>query len=91
MVRIAMEAAVEVEVVTSVGCCGGGGGDGGEEVDLDLEDDLSIGAEVTCAEDSSVSGVSILEELLLAENGNGDSLACLQVSLLGRKINISAT
>ena len=85
-----MEAAVEVEVVTAVGCCGSGG-DGGGEVDLDLEDDLSIGAEVTCAEDSSVSRVSILEELLLAENGNGDSLACLQVSPLGRKINISAT
>ena len=86
-----MEAAVEVEVVTAVGCCGSGG-DGGGEVDLDLEDDLSIGAEVTCAEeDSSVSGVSILEELLLAENGKGDSLACLQVSPLGRKINISAT
>lgn len=73
-----MEAAVEVEVVTAVGCRGG---DGGEEVDLDLEDDLSIGAEVTCAEeDSSVSGVSILEELLLAENGKGDSLACLQAA-----------
>ena len=81
-----MEAAVEVEVVTAVGCRGG---DGGEEVDLDLEDDLSIGAEVTCAEeDSSVSGVSILEELLLAENGKGDSLACLQVKILDHKINI---
>ena len=63
--------------------------------DLDVEDDLSIGAEVTCSGDSggevtvtcsgevnsssSPSEVSILEELLKAENGNGDALACLQV------------
>ena len=49
---------------------------------LELDDDeLSIGAEVTCDDsDSGGGGVSILEELLKAENGNGDALACLQVN-----------
>ena len=68
-----MEGAVEVEVAATIGFCG--------DNDLDLDDDLSIGAEVTCEDsDSVVSGVSILEELLKAENGNGDALACLQVN-----------
>lgn len=70
-----MEAAVEVEVAAMIGFCG--------DDDLDLDDDLSIGAEVTCEDSdaaSAVSGVSILEELLKAENGNGDALACLQVN-----------
>ena len=80
----AMEAAaVEVEVAATMGCFGG---DGDDDLDVDPDDDLSIGAEVTCAvEDSdsgaSVSEVSILEELLNAENGNGDALACLQVKI----------
>ena len=69
-----MESAVEVEVAATIGC-----------FDLDLEDDLNIGAEVTCSEEEDAetadsSGVSILEELLKAENGNGDALACLQVN-----------
>jgi len=69
-----MESAVEVEVAATIGC-----------FDLDLEDDLNIGAEVTCSEEEDAeaadsSGVSILEELLKAENGNGDALACLQAA-----------
>ena len=69
-----MEAAVEVEVVT--GYCNG------DDVDLELDDDeLSIGAEVTCDDsDGNGGGVSILEELLKAQNGNGEALACLQVN-----------
>ena len=54
------------------------------DVDLELEDDeLSIGAEVTCDDSDGGGGgggVSILEELLKAENGNGEALACLQVN-----------
>ena len=75
-----MEAAVEVEVaMTTIGYCSG------DDVDLELEDDeLSIGAEVTCDDSDGGGGgggVSILEELLKAENGNGEALACLQVNM----------
>ena len=78
MFLAAMEAAVEVEVaMTTIGYCSG------DDVDLELDDDeLSIGAEVTCddSDGNGGGGVSILEELLKAENGNGEALACLQVN-----------